>query len=284
MDWVSVLSFFEEKGIAILNVFVCILAFIVNPFISLFNPPLPAFTPSPEPPPALVAKQSIADFVILYGTDATVQEINAATILADYLFRITGQTFSVFAEDAAPENNAILVGKTTRTGDVDYEALGAEGYLIRPQGNHIVITGGAPRGVLYGVHRFLEKYFDCHWYAATSQVIPKGPAAIAQVQEEVFVPALEYRETDWLSPRNQTYALANRLNGNMCSRIPDDLGGNMGYSGSFAHTIINQFLRPDEFFEAHPAWYAYREDSKSRVPQQLCLTNPEVLAEMIREV
>ncbi|MDR1465561.1 MAG: DUF4838 domain-containing protein [Oscillospiraceae bacterium] len=279
----QILSCLTEKGLAILNALICAFAALVNPFIGLFNPLLPDFVPTPEPPPAQVTKHSIADYQIIYPAGAIPAEVTAANTLADYLGQITGQTFSVATDTAAPQAHEILVGQTNRAAP-DVAALGAEGYLIRPEGEKILITGGQPRGVLYGVYRFLEEYFDCHWYTASLRVIPQGAAEIAEVKTEQFVPALEYRETDWISPKDQIYSVANRLNGNSYRYLPPELGGNMGYSGSFAHTIINQFLRPGDFFAAHPEWYAYRESEKARVPKQLCLTNPDVLAEMIREV
>ncbi|MCL2512777.1 MAG: DUF4838 domain-containing protein, partial [Oscillospiraceae bacterium] len=268
---------------AILNALVLVLAFIVNPFINLFNPALPEFVPAPEIPPAHMEKYSIADYKIIYGAGADATEIKAAGILADTLNRITGLAYA--AEEGLPSGSEdILIGQVS---GVDVSGLGADGYIIDADGGNIIITGGLPRGVLYGVHQFLYKYFDCRWYTADLIVLPAGPAEIAEIEPEQYIPPLEYREMDWLSRSDPVYSVANGLNGNIyhaeLAAIPD-MGGVFGYNGSFAHTIINQFIKPAEFFDEHPDWYAYRDSSKSRVPKQLCLTNPEVLAEMIKEV
>jgi len=276
-----------QAGVAILNALVALAAFIANPFISLFYPPLPEFVPTPEPPAAVARDASLAGYSILYSTGAPTDQ-TAAEVLAAALNQITGGTAFAATPDAVPTGGKeILVGAISGldTYILDAGELGADGYRIMPWGESILIAGGE-RGVLYGVYHFLEKYFGCRWYTHELQVIPPNPGAEyhALQMEEMYAPALEYREMDWLSRSDPLYSVANGLNGNIYRSLPPEQGGTFGYNGSFAHTIINQFLRPAEFFEAHPDWYAWRDGEAKRVPKQLCLTNPAVLAEMIREV
>jgi len=288
MNWDDILATITGWWHAFLDLFAPVLgvlaltaAFIVSPFVNLFYPALPEFVPEPEPPPPAVEKHSIADYIIVYAADAAVTEISAANVLADTLSRITGDAWAASPATAPAGAKEILVGKIS---GLDVSALGDDGYSIRAQGDNILISGGQ-RGVLYGAYRFLERYFCCHWYTHELQVIPPNPGAmIAEVEAEAYAPALEYREMDWLSRSDPTYSVANGLNGNIYRTLSPEQGGTFGYNGSFAHTIINQFVRPGDFFAAHPDWYAWRDDVRDRVPRQLCLTNPEVLAEMIREV
>jgi len=232
------------------------------------------FVSKPEVPVEVEKNFSIEGFSIIYGPGAGVTEIAAAGILADTLSEITEDEF--IAGEAAPTGLKEILVRSTAD-------LGSNGYRIMARGESIVIEGGQ-RGVVYGAYRFLEKYFDCHWYTADLRVIPRGPAMIAQVVDEQFIPPFEYREMDMLSRADVTFSAANGLNGNNYRTMPEELGGTFGYNGLFCHTIINLFLRPDEFFDRHPDWYAWREDRNERVPRQLCLTNPEVLAQMIVEV
>ena len=251
---------------------------IAEPLVDLFNPDLPDFVPAPEPAPPQAAKHSIAGYRIFYG--GTGPDKTAADLLAKTLNTIT-QTSAFVTETGTPAaSDAFVIGIDT--------ALGDDEYRIEPDtgGTVITITGGK-RGVLYGVHRLLEKYFDCHWYTPALQVIPTGAAEIADVAGERYAPQLQYRETDWLHPATTDYyafSVANGLNGNQYRSLPESQGGTFGYNGSFAHTIINRFVRPGTFFAAHPDWYAWREKEQKRVEKQLCLTNPEVLAQMITEV
>ncbi|MDR2647762.1 MAG: DUF4838 domain-containing protein [Oscillospiraceae bacterium] len=280
MDWASILECLKTFGIRILDWLLVIVGFVVTPFTEMLYPPIDPFVPERETPPAVVQKHSIADYAIVYAPDAIAAEVTAANVLAETLTQITGRTYTA-QEGEATAAKEFLIGAASTLSVAD---LGAEGYRIAQVGEDISITGGQPRGTLYGVYRFLEEYFDCHWYTSTLKVIPEGAAEIADVKEECYVPPLDYRETDWISPRDLTYSVANGLNSSVYRTLPAELGGNVGYNGSFAHTIINQFIKPADFFEAHPEWYAFRRSKNARVPNQLCLTNPQVLEKMIEQV
>ena len=273
---------FLDKLVPLFNAFVSVIVLAAAPFINQFYPPLNEFVPEPEAPPTAVEKHSIAGYKILYDGAGPATDKTAAEILADTLNRITGGSeFTAEVASAPTSENAFLIGALVSGADVSQ--LGADGYLIKADGSDITIAGGQ-RGVIYGVYHFLEEYFGCRWYTSALQAIPSGPAEIAQVKPERYAPPFEYRETDWISPHDPVYSMANGLNGTIYRSLSAAQGGTFGYNGYFAHTIINQFLRPDEFFSDHPEWYAWRDLDMKRVPKQLCLTNPEVLAEMIREV
>jgi len=235
--------------------------------------PLPEFAPVDEPLPAAVEKHSIEGYRIVTLEGAGESTIYAASLLAETLNQITGMNYTAEQSNTIGAND-IQVSEAGLLGD--------DGYAIKPMGTGGILIAGGKRGVIYGVYRFLEEYFDCHWYTDKLAVIPQGPAEIAAVKEETFIPPLEFRETDWISPRDPVFSAANGLNGNVYRDLPEELGGTVGYNGSMCHSIINYFIKPDDFFDAHPDWYALR--GGSRVPRQLCLTNPEALEEMTRQV
>ena len=246
--------------------------------------PLPEFVPAEEAAPTVVEKHSISGYTVLdYGNTA------AANLIADTLSQITGEIFPV-RQGAPALGGDIMVGYfgiADELAEEEYSIMAHHYQTEQAERDSILITGGSPRAVLYGAYRFLEEYFDCHWYTDNLAVIPQDPAEIAVGPEneyERYAPPLEFRETDWISPRDPVFSVANGLNGNVYRDLPEELGGTVGYNGGMCHTIINNFLRPDDFFEMHPDWYAWRESGHKRVPRQLCLTNPEVLEEMIREV
>ncbi|MEI6579824.1 MAG: DUF4838 domain-containing protein, partial [Eubacteriales bacterium] len=97
-------------------------------------------------------------------------------------------------------------------------------------------------------------------------------------------PYFEYRETDWISPRDHVYSIANKQNGTIYRTLSEAEGGNMGYAAGFAHTLTTIILPSSQYFATHPEYYAWRTDSKSRTPNQLCLTNPDTLNLVIQQV
>ena len=287
MDFEKILLSLKEGGIVFLSTIVCAFSFLVNPIVCLIYPPIEEFTPVPESAPAAVEKHSIADYSIVYGPDASPAEVNAANILAATLSEITGLPYAA-AEAAAPSDaNEILVGQIS---GVDVSQAGTDGYVIEARGESIAIAGGGSRGVLYGVYHFLQKYFDCRWYTANLRVIPKGPAEIAAVENEQFAPPIpDFRDTDWMSCSDLTFSVANGLNGNpRRGGFSAEWGGSYGYvygsSGGYVCHTMPGMLIPYSFFTTNKEWFAYREDTGERQSTQLCLTNPDMRAEMIREV
>jgi hypothetical protein len=64
------------------------------------------------------------------------------------------------------------------------------------------------------------------------------------------------------------------------------LGGTFGYQGSWCHSLTCYYVNVDEWFDTKPEWFSYRHSINGRLRHQtqLCLTNPEVLAQVIKEV
>src|SRR5437899_721131 len=108
-----------------------------------------------------IAEQGKPKCVIVIADDATPAEQTAAKELAEYLKKSTGAAFDTNAEkDSSAEQPQILVGLSTRAksiaSDVDFDALGSEGIVIKTDEKHLVLAGGRPRGTLDAVTTFLE--------------------------------------------------------------------------------------------------------------------------------
>jgi hypothetical protein len=192
-------------------------------------------------------------------------------------------------DDVAAQAKEIIVGKTNREDDgnytVDRTDLGDDGLMIKTLGEKLVIAGGETRGTLYGVYTFLEEVLDCHWYTSTLIVIPTMDDLQVPVDIEIIQkPYFEYRETDWISPRDEIYSMANKLNGNSYRKLSEAQGGSVGYTSGFCHTLTRSIVSSDKYFETHPEYYAWNEEEQERLPTQLCLTNPDVLEIAIQEV
>lgn len=273
--------------IALFSSLALLIGNLINPAIPPFNPPPDIITPV-EVETMNITQDGSSGYVIVRGAACSPSELTAAQTLQDYIRQICGVTLPVVTDDTAAAAQEILVGKTNREGfgyTVDRESLGDEGLMIKTVGQKLVIAGGEKRGTLYGVYTFLEEVLGCRWFTSSLIVVPhaddlKIPVDINITQKPVF----EYRETDWISPRDQTYSIANKLNGNTYRRLSEAQGGTMGYTGSFCHTLTTSILPSSVYFADHPEYYAWREDTGERKPNQLCLTNPDTLARVIQQV
>ncbi|MCL2507852.1 MAG: DUF4838 domain-containing protein [Oscillospiraceae bacterium] len=252
----------------------------------------PVQPPIVSPPEEVETMEITSDYVIVKSASARDAELTAVNTLKDILFQMSGITFEVVDDTSTPYTaREIIVGATNREGYhdssvyiLDRPALGAEGVFIKTVGETVVITGGAPRGTLYAVYTFLEDYLGCRWFSKDLTVIPEVDSLEIPREIDYFhVPVLEFRETDWISPRDVTWSVANKMNGLVYRYLDSSVGGGVGYAGgSFAHTL--EWLVPKSYFETDPEMFALGVKSGKRTVSQPCLTNEKTLAVAIENV
>ena len=140
-----------------------------------------------------LVKNGASDWHILTPEHVRGAELHAALELQKFLKEISGAEIPITEVthfNCMPEyDHEILLGWEYAVGasarvqallkkynvTINFQELGQDGYIIRTIGPHLLITGGRPRGTLYGVYSFLEDYLGCRWYDTTVSVIPKRP-------------------------------------------------------------------------------------------------------------
>ena len=198
--------------------------------------------------------------------------VAAGDTLAKYMKQITGKEFAISAEG---EGMKFTLGYSAEIPD--------NGYVIETKENEVSILGSGTRGVIHGVYAFLEKYCNCDWYTSTLYSIPENKNLTIPAGEKTeYKPFFEYTDTDWKSPRDVEYSLANGLNGNPYRTIPSELGGTVEYISGFAHTLGAQFCSRDTYFESNPEYFAIHNGIRQN--EQLCLTNEDVYNLVLSEV
>lgn len=212
---------------------------------------------------------------IMIPADAAETEKYAAQTLQKYIKEITGIELAVSASSDAPS------GKTICISTADGGESGS--YTVKADGNTLYITGSGSRGPIYGVFGFLKKYCNCRWYTQDVTAIPKSDTvAVPDGENFEYTPFFESTETDWISPRNSEFSLANGLSGGTYRSLSPAQGGTVNYISGLAHTLTDQFCSKNKYFEVHPEYFALRDGK--RISDQLCLTNPDVLEIVTREV
>ena len=210
-------------------------------------------------------------YIVLADTNDA-RLVAAGDTLAKYMKQITGKDFTL------AENGTGLKFTLGYSADIP-----DNGYVIETKENEVSILGSGTRGVIHGVYAFLEKYCDCNWYTSTLYSIPENKKPVIPAGEKTeYKPFFEYTDTDWKSPRDVEYSLANSLNGNIYRSIPEELGGTVDYISGFAHTLGSQFCSRDTYFESNPEYFAL--NFGVRQSEQLCLTNEDVYNLVLSEV
>lgn len=223
-------------------------------------------------------------YTIVMPSRPTIAEIQAAKVLQDYLFRISGVNLPVGYDSQKPVTAEILVGNVQRPElkDVAYAVLKDDGVLIKTSGKKLIITGGSKKGVLYAVYTFLDKYMGCRKYASDVTIVPKKKIISLGSINDQQLPAFSFRETFYNDAYDPEYMDWHKLHSF------EGRGTDKSQWGYWVHTF-HSLLDPKEYGTAHPEYFSFYNgqrhagliaswDGKNVQPEaQLCLSNPEVL-------
>lgn len=227
--------------------------------------------------------RSLADgAVIVIPEKAEKTEVYAAETLQKSLKEVTGREIRIIRDNEKANAYKILVGKTALTMSKT-EGLADGSYVIKSGENRIEIVGTGNRGTIYGVFRFLEEFAGFRCYSdKIGYKSYTGKLNIPDNADISYTPYFEYTDTDWHSPRNDIYSLANGLNGGVYRTLTPEQGGTVKYLGPFCHTLSTFFCSSEKYFDDHPEYFALHKGK--RQPDQLCLTNDEVYKIVLDEV
>ncbi len=224
-----------------------------------------------------------AKAVIVIAADAPAPERHAAAELAGFLAQITGAQFPIAGEPNQANVNVFVGPQAAKVAQKDFstDGLGDEGIVIRTVPNGLILAGGRPRGTLYAVYTFLEDHLGCRWWSSTESTIPSKATIVLNDIDVRYVPVLEYREPYWFDALDGDWAVRNKCNGNG-NRIDAERGGKHKYEG-FVHTFY-PLIPPEKYFADHPEWFSEIDGKRTTERAQLCLTNEEMRAELVKNL
>ncbi|MBR6314572.1 MAG: DUF4838 domain-containing protein [Clostridia bacterium] len=210
-----------------------------------------------------------ASWVILTPEAPTSYETFAAEKLRSTLSEVFGTEVRTVT---AADSKYIAVGAASQT---DVSAVADNGYRIQAIDGNLHINGTAQRGLQIAAYRFLEEFCHRKVYTETITVLPRAASVSVPANTDiVYEPFFEYTETDWRSPRNLEYSMANGLTAGSYRSIPAEMGGSVDYIGGFCHTM-GGLCETEKYADSHPEYLALHNGV--RTTEQPCLTNPDVL-------
>lgn len=224
-----------------------------------------------------IISNGTTSYTIVLGREASPSEHHAASELQEFLLEMTGCRLPLIAEDTASSGVHIFVGDSAALRaagvNLDTATLGDEGFILRTVGPHLLLAGGRLRGTLYAVYAFLERQ-GVRWLSPRETHVPRHKTvAVAPLAVEER-PAVAYRDMSHLNAVDRDWSARHRLNGHH-HRLDTTVGGKIFYR-PFVHTF-NDLLPPNQYFDAHPEYYALVGGVRRHERAQLCLSNPEVL-------
>ncbi len=235
-----------------------------------------------------VSNQGKPRCIIVQQAGATAAEQSAITELALHLNLITGANFEIQTTTTDTPMSAIIIGQGSLAAKlfpkIDFASFGPEEFVIRSQGQRLLLAGGRPRGTLYAVNRFLQEQCGVRWWTPWATNLPHCDKLRVPDLDMRGQPAFEYREPYWFAGFDPVWKARNGANGET-RPIPDELGGCISYQG-FAHTFYS-LVSPEKYFATHPEWFSLINGRRTHENAQLCLSNPELrdfVVERVKEL
>ncbi len=213
--------------------------------------------------PLTVVRDGKPLYHLVLPEQPTGPERKAAEDLGHWLKEITGAELPVAG--SAVGGPAIRIG-TDRTAADDQ-------YRIAVEGEHLVLTGGAGRGVVNAVYAMLEEDLGCRWYAKDGVRLPKSSTLAITVVPRSYAPRLRLRDPFYFASFDTVWSLRNRTSAPR-SAVPEEHGGHLDYAGLDVHTHA-VLLPADKHFKEHPQYFA-QDAAGNRYAAQVCPTNPDV--------
>ena len=223
---------------------------------------------------------------IVVPADRTSAERTALSELIEYIDKATGVKLEAVDEEKAPAGPAIHLGATAfaRQAVPDLDKFGVEEWTVRTAGGSLVIAGGRPRGVLYGVYHFLEDVVGVRWLTQLAEYVPSRPQLRLENLNLRGRPAMPYRSIYMMPGKGASAFLARNR---MCVTGVQYGGGHLFGSGGDCHTLYTNLGNPDEIrrlYKEHPEWFPLVNGKRicdvgranSGAQSQFCLTNPEL--------
>lgn len=232
----------------------------------------------------VLASNDTSDYVIAIPASPEEPVRTAASELQEHLRGVAGANLPIVSEDvAAADAPQILVGPTKRlkqlAPQLDLNALGHDGVVIKTVGKNLILAGRPPRGTLYAVYSFLEDIVGCRWWTSEESYLPKKETLRVSSLDVEHAPQLRYREAFYRDTFGAPFAPRLKLNGHH-HRIPPEYGGHNRFVG-FVHTFF-PLMPPSEYFADHPEWYSEINGKRTAERSQLCLTNEEMRRELVK--
>lgn len=230
-----------------------------------------------------LAAKGKTEYVIVEGANAIPAEKHAAKELSSYLQKMTGAKFPVIAEkDAANAKFAIYVGATDFAAKqgIKQNSIGDEEWIVRTVGKNLIVTGGRPRGVLYGAYEFLER-LGCAWFDPITESVPSKPELAVSPFSVRRKPAFKLRMVFTGESDTRAVQQHNARVKSTRTWLPE-----FGFIGEApGHTF---YFYSKQFPKDHPEYHAMNASGERPVatsgsgPGQICLSNPEVRKLMVQ--
>jgi hypothetical protein len=218
-----------------------------------------------------IVDEGVARAAIVIPKSAPAEILTAARELQTYVQRTSGAQLVVRdIGTRGPEAVEIRLGverpQSRTEGPADPGPRHADGYAIHAARRTITITGGSPRGTLYGAYAFIERVLGVRWF------MPTGLGEDVLEARTIPVPNLDLVH----DPGFDSIGGFAWQGGPGALEWASRMRARVGPPVSFGHNWENILRLTPESLERHPEAFAL-VGGKRGGSNQLCTTDPTVV-------
>ncbi len=226
---------------------------------------------------------SLNGWTIVVAEDAIQSEKYAAGEFKVLFKKATGIDLPLKSQ-APNENQNVFIGpgddmRQSSAGFTLFD-LGEEDLRINIRPQNIAIAGGRPRGTLYGVYEFMERYLDVRFLTTDHTYVPPQKWKISFLvpcERYTYRPPFSFR-WPYYSANADHHEFAARLRVNT-TPTEDQYGGKTGQQ--LINHSFHHFMPVEKYGKEHPEYFAL-VDGERKLEMggggpELCVTNPEVI-------
>lgn len=235
-----------------------------------------------------IVENSKSNYVIVEAANPIESETFAATELSDFIEKVTGVKLPVISESKFKGDCGIYLGQTNfaKNHEIDFNKLGEEEWLIKADGNNLIISGGRTRGTLYAVYEFLESCAGIRFLTAQNTHIPSKTSL--SISDKICLngsPAFLRREiymtvSGGLSKDDiKIFQIRRMLNSfaNAARQIGAKYGYSIEYGSPYSTHVHHRYVKDFKEDFNKPEYFALREKGTRTFPDgQVCMSNPKV--------
>ena len=213
----------------------------------------------------------------------SVEVSRAADELVRYVKRMSGAVLSVSTERPAGTAVVLEIDRDLYVpGEGKHDWPGGRGYRLWTEPYRLHVTGGDKLGVLHGVYALLERHFRVRWLwpGELGEVVPRSKTLVVGPLDEAHQPDFPVR---WVGSGD--WALRHGANAMVkIGKAP------VGVRWKWHFHTFCELIPAETYFEDHQDWWPLingtrkKPDRKHSHSTQLCTTNPEMIAEMTRNL
>lgn len=232
--------------------------------------------------------EKMSGWSVVVADDAIPSEKYAAEEFKSLFKESTGLDLPIVSAPPKTRGNVFIgTSEAMKKSPVGFcvDELGDEGLRILIKKGNIAIVGGCPRGTLYGVYEFFEKYLGVRFLTCDHTYYPER-ASVKPLPcgDYSYVPPFSFRWS-FYKENSDNPAFAARMRTNTVSH--DEKLGGVTPQSLINHSVY-KWINPQTYGQSHPEYFAMVDgvrklDVGGGGPEP-CVTNPEVIEKVAEGV